>query len=162
MTDPQADLGFPTRGVLLGIDHGIKRIGVALCDGARIITRPLLVIERTTREAEFALLQGLIKKHQAVGIVVGLPLDVREATAGSFTPESRTVQRWVSRLKAVVSIPVILWDERFSSFEAESRAEVMGRDPNEPIDHWSAAVILEDYLQAHHPAADPPTEPEPD
>ncbi|HRE47602.1 MAG TPA: Holliday junction resolvase RuvX [Aggregatilineales bacterium] len=147
------------RGVLLGIDYGTRIIGVALCDASRIITRPLQIIQRTTREAEFAILRALIAKYEAVGIVVGLPLPMEDDTEGSDSIRAlgRTVRRWASRLGAAVNVPIFLWDERYSSFEADLQAIERGEPPSrgERLDHHAAAIILEAYLKAHREQGEP-------
>ena len=138
------------RGVLIGVDHGAKVIGLATCDAAWIVARPLQTFVRTTREADFAKINALIAAREAVGVVVGLPT-MPEGFTG--TDQAGTVRRWASRLAAAVPIPVYLWDESLSTFEAGERlAEVGGQADR--LDAHAAAVVLQSFIDAH-PAGTP-------
>ncbi|MDW8299215.1 MAG: Holliday junction resolvase RuvX [Anaerolineae bacterium] len=135
-----------TRGVLLGIDHGERVIGVACCDASWLIARPLAVIQRTTRAADFAKIAALAQQQRAIGIVVGVPIMPEGETA-----QSRTVRRWASRLAAAVPLPVYLWDESYSSAEAEEILAEIGAARPERIDGHAAAVVLARFIAAHPP-----------
>ncbi|PJF31802.1 MAG: Holliday junction resolvase RuvX [Candidatus Thermofonsia Clade 1 bacterium] len=134
------------RGVLLGIDHGERVIGVACCDASWLIARPLAVIERTTRAADFAKIAALAEKQGTVGIVVGVPILPEGETA-----QSRTVRRWASRLAAALPLPVYLWDESYSSAEADEILDEIGAARPERLDGHAAAVILARFIAAHPP-----------
>lgn len=136
----------PLRGVLLGLDHGAKVIGVARCDASWIVTRPLGLLVRTTRAADFAAINDLVAENHAVGIVVGLP---QPPPGLEGTTQADTVRRWSTRLAAAVEVPIYLWDETLSSFEAETLAAEAGLDENERIDDRAAAVILQSFIDAH-------------
>ncbi|GAB4552284.1 MAG: Holliday junction resolvase RuvX [Anaerolineae bacterium] len=143
------------RGTLLGIDHGGKIIGVSICDASWIITRPIALIERTTREADFAKIAALIAAHQAVGVVVGIPI----MPDGTESAQTKRVRRWASRLAAALAadqyVPVYVWDEAYSSFEAgEIAAEtstITGEKPPTRDDAQAAALILARFIAAHPP-----------
>jgi putative Holliday junction resolvase len=136
-------------GRLLGIDHGLKVIGVAVCDAAWIVAKPLELIRRTNRAADFARINALIAREHAVGVVVGIP----ELPPGSeITGQASTVRRWVARLAAVVTVPIYLWNESLSTFEAETLVAETGsrtRRAEQRIDHIAAAVILQSFIDAH-------------
>ncbi len=134
------------RGVLLGVDHGARVIGVACCDAEWLIARPLALIARTTRAADFAKLAALAEKQHAVGVVVGVPILPEGETA-----QSRTVRRWASRLAAALPLPIYLWDESYSSAEAEEILDQIGAARPERLDGHAAAVILARFIAAHPP-----------
>ncbi len=137
-----------TRGKLLGIDHGAKVVGIAVCDATQMLARPLQLMTRSTRERDFATVNGLITAQQAVGIVVGLP-----ETPENFDGVSQadTVQRWAVRLAGQVNIPVYLWEETFSTMEAENLIADSGLKRRDRVDDVAAAIILQSFLDAHPP-----------
>jgi putative Holliday junction resolvase len=143
----QALPAMPTpRGVLLGIDHGDKVIGLAACDASWVVARPLGLLERRTRAEDFAAISALVTKHRAVGVVVGLP-----QTPPNFDGVSQadTVARWVSRLAAALEAPVYTWDETLSTAIAEEITAEMGQPVTGRLDDRAAAVILQSFIDAH-------------
>lgn len=132
------------RGRLMALDVGDRRVGVAVCDDLGLLVRPLTVFERGARVADQARVKRLLQEQRAVGLVVGYPLNDDE-TAG---PQAQQTARYAQRLAAVLQVPVMLWDERLSTFEAEERLAVMGRRGRRAVgvDAVAAAVILESYL----------------
>ncbi len=131
------------RGRLLGIDHGSKVIGLAVCDANWTAARPLQVLVRTNRSADFAAIREIMAAQQIAGIVVGLPTLPEDKTA---TSQASTVERWASRLAAAVNVPVYLWDEQYSTQEAEVLRD---SDDDDRIDHIAAAVILQGFIDSH-------------
>ncbi len=153
MTHSTPERSTPARGRLLGIDHGTKVIGLAICDAAWIAARPLQLLTRQTRAADFARIAAIVQQQQVTAIVVGLP----EQPADYAGPgQASTVRRWASRLAAAMPVPVYLWDEQFSTFEAEQITAELGADTdtdrrNRRIDDRAAAVILQSFINAHPP-----------
>jgi putative Holliday junction resolvase len=139
-----------TRGRLLGIDHGTKVIGLAICDANWVAARPLETITRKSRAEDFAHIQAVIAKQQIAAIVVGLPELPGEP---NVTSQANTVRRWSTRLAAAIRLPVYLWDEQYSTFEAEQLAEEAGTRVTGRIDDLAAAVILQSFINAHPPGA---------
>lgn len=137
-------------GRLLGIDHGLKVIGLALSDPTGLLARPLEVLWRTSRRADFARINALIEMHQAVALVVGLPESPPEITV--YTQADR-VRLWAARLAAAVEVPVFLWNERYSSQEAEELLAEAGHARPARIDAVAAAVILQGFLDARRAGA---------
>lgn len=135
---------FPARGRLLGLDHGLKRIGVAVCDEMQIIARELSVITRQSKQEDFAKIAKIAQEQGVLGIVVGIPLDL-DREEGEYT-RADTVRLWAERLLDVVNLPLIFWDEQFSSQDAQDIAKQKKRKPTDPIDDLSARVILQRYL----------------
>ena len=135
----------------MGIDHGERRLGVAISDESKTLARPLTVIRRSGSEPNVLDQLGHLIDRCAVEegsldlIVVGLPLRL------DGTPSERTarVSAFVQALAQRTSISIVTEDERLSSREAESRLALFHkdwRDRKALLDAASAAVILQDYL----------------
>jgi putative Holliday junction resolvase len=136
---------LPFPGRLLGIDHGLKVIGLAVCDPTGLIARPLQLLHRTSKQDDFARINAIIAEQGAVGVVVGLPVSPPEITV--YTQADR-VRLWASRLAAAIPVPVYLWNERYSSQDAEELIAAAGKDRPDRIDAVAAAVILQSFLDA--------------
>jgi len=151
MTPPDAasgDGGGRPTGKLIALDMGEARIGVAVCDPLQLGARPLTVIHRRSRQEDFALLAALVRREEAQAIICGLPLNMD----GSEGAQAQIVRRWARRLANALTAllgatpPVIFWDERLSSYAAQSF--LAGGKPKTPDDAVAAAVILQNYLDA--------------
>jgi putative Holliday junction resolvase len=142
----------------VGIDLGLKRIGLAVSDHSGMLARPLRTLTRGSSDDERAAVAiadaigALAREEDGVAaIVVGLP----KRLDGSETDLTVHVRRMVDRLRSLVAIPIELQDERLSSREAESRLALGERDwraRKVRLDAASAAVILQDYLDTRAPA----------
>lgn len=135
-----------TKGKLLCIDHGLKRIGLAVSDAIGLTARELTVINRKTNVEDFARLNHIVKEQQVVGIVVGMPMN-SDAKEGDYT-QGDTVKRWIERYSATTTIPIITWDEQLTSLDARELSIQKGREARDPIDDLAARVILQSYLDA--------------
>jgi putative Holliday junction resolvase len=133
-------------GRLLGIDHGIKVIGLAVCDALWISARPLQLLNRKSRAVDFATINAIISRQQVEAIIVGLPV---QPPGYDNAIRATMVSRWAGRLAAAVSIPVYLWEEQFSTHEAERLMDEVGRSVEGRIDAHAAAVILQSFIDAH-------------
>lgn len=148
MDGAQTSFALPEQGKLLALDVGLARIGIAVCDPLRLAARPLALLERTSRRADFAYLARLVENEEAVAVVCGLPLNMD----GSEGDQARTTRKWAERLAHALRtllgrpIPVILWDERLSTFTAQQIIAEQGLAVDE--DAAAAAVILQDFLDA--------------
>lgn len=131
---------------LLGIDHGSKRIGLALCDSLGMFARELTIIRRTSDDDDFARIQQIAVQEGAEGIVIGVPTNY-EAHPGQQS-QADEVRQWVEALAKVVKLPQVLWDEQLSSADARDLARSKRRKPSDPIDDLAARVILQSYLDA--------------
>lgn len=132
---------FPGR--LLGIDYGLKVVGLALCDPTGLIARPLDLLHRTSKHADFAIINALIAEHEVAACVVGLPESPPDITV--YTQADR-VRLWASRLAAAISVPVYLWNERHSTQEAQDLLAEAGFERPDRVDAVAAAVILQGFL----------------
>lgn len=147
-------------GPLLGIDHGIKRIGLAVSDRSWLVAREVMVIRRTTREADYAKINAAALQHHICAFVIGLPSD-EFRLEGEYT-QADTVKLWTARLQETTSLPIVFWDEQMSSEEAKPLARRARRPADAPIDDLAARIILQSYLDALRDglAADPFERPE--
>lgn len=136
---------------VIGLDQGEKIIGVAVSDATWLIARPVGLIQRTTKAADFARINDYIAEFEAGLIVVGLPENPDPDEDNNEADDSRekNVHRWASRLAAAVEIPVVLWNESYSTEEADrllADAGARPRDYTARIDDVAAAVILQSFL----------------
>jgi len=135
------------RGRLLAIDYGRKRLGLALSDELGLAARPLATLQRTNRRNDLRRLREIVRRHQVAKIVVGQPLRL-DGTAGDRAEEAA---RFAGRLEKELGLPVVLADERLSSWAAEQmmvEAETPQRKRAAKRDQIAAALILRDYLEA--------------
>lgn len=137
---------FPQSGRLLGVDHGLARIGVAVCDASWLVARELTVINRTSKKADFARLNAIAADEGVVGIVLGLPINL-DAPPDVHT-QADTVRIWAGRFANTTDLPILLWDEQLSSEDALEIAKVQRRKPSDAIDDLAARVILQRFLDS--------------
>jgi putative Holliday junction resolvase len=139
----------------VGVDLGLKRIGLAVSDRSGTLARPLRTLTRSGSDddqgaaAAIADAVGVLAGEEdgVDAVVVGLPTRLD----GSETDQTAHVRRMVDHLRSLVEIPIALQDERLSSREAESRLALRERDwrtRKARLDAAAAAVILQDYLDA--------------
>jgi putative holliday junction resolvase len=135
-------------GRLIGVDPGEKHIGLAISDQTGTLARPLRILVHTARMVDAAQIATLAADERAVGIVVGQALD----DEGLPTPEGRKSARLAEAIRSQTNLPVELWDESFSTQTARQTRIAMGvtrRKRSGHLDELAAAVILQNYLDAH-------------
>ncbi len=133
-------------GKLAGLDVGTKTIGVAICDPGWHFAGPVETIARTKFTKDLEALRTFIAREHIVGIVVGLPLNMD----GSDSPRTQSVRAF-ARNVAPLGLPLLLWDERWSTqaFEkAMIAADVSRARRAEKIDSLAAAHILQGAIDA--------------
>lgn len=133
-------------GKLLSIDHGIKRIGIAVSDMNWLLARELTVIKRKSKAEDFARISHMVDEQKAIALIIGIPTNY-EAAPGTHT-QADTVRLWIERLQEIIPLPVVLWDEQLSSEDAKMLARQQRRKSTLPIDDLAARVILQSYLDA--------------
>ena len=133
-------------GRLLGVDHGQKRIGLAISDALGISARELEIFESRGVDLDFARIRDIAARERAVGIVVGVPINPN-APAGIRT-QAHHVREWIAQLRAAVPLPVAEVSEYLTSDEARQAARAQKRDPRAPIDDLAARIILQAFLDA--------------
>jgi len=128
---------------ILALDLGERRIGVAMSDALGWLASPLTVLRCSSRDAELSAIESLVKEHRIEQVVVGYPRNLD----GSVGPQAEGVEKYIEQLRARLSTPVIPWDERLSTAQAERLIHETGRRvKRERIDAAAAAVILQSYL----------------
>ncbi len=143
------DTSLPAR--ILGLDHGDRRIGVAISDEMGLTAQPLLTLHRTQRRQDMRSLARIARRHGCTAIVVGLPLHM----SGDISPRALAAKEFAAALEENLKLPVILWDERLSTAEAHRHLDAAGRAAHtrkEVIDQVAAVLILQSYLDAHRGA----------
>ena len=140
---------LPETGSLLALDLSRRRIGLAGTDVGRRLVTPLVTLERRGMAADIERLAAICAERGVAALVIGLPLDM-DGSAGRM---AGTMQGWARHLAAALGLPVLLQDERLTT-AAVSQAIEEGRlarpKPGALLDHYAAAVILEDALRALH------------
>lgn len=135
----------------LALDVGEKRVGIAISDPAGIIARPLQTLVRGSREEDLSAVAALVAEHDVGLVVVGRPLSL-DGTEG---PQARRVARYAEALAATLTVPVVAWDERFTTVAAEeilhrTRKKKQRAHTRDEVDAIAAAVILQSYLDEEH------------
>jgi putative Holliday junction resolvase len=120
---------------VLALDYGRARTGVAVSDPTGTIARPLCVVEAAGRD-RLAQLAALIDEHEVERVVVGLPLTLR----GEHGEQARETESFVEELTGVTDVPVVTFDERFTTDLAEQSPA------DAPEDARAAAHLLSSYL----------------
>ena len=142
-------------GRWLGIDHGSKRIGVAVGDASISIAAPVTVLdgERLTSEQIVEQIVRVAAEHGASGAVVGWPLNMDD-TEG---PQGKIARSFASMLGEQTDLDVRLWDERLSSFQADQAlaCTFTRKKKKARQDAIAAAVILQDFLSSGGPQGAP-------
>ncbi len=138
----------------LGVDYGRKRIGLALSDPTGLLARPWKTIAATGGPTQVAtLLAGEINALAAEPDGLGaVALGYPRRLSGAANDQTTAVERIAGALRALVAVPIVLQDERLTSREADrilARSERDWRKRKPLLDAASAAIILQDYLDAH-------------
>jgi len=133
-------------GKLAGLDVGTKTIGLAICDAGWHFAGPCETIKRTKFTADLAALKGFAAREDVVGLVVGLPLNLD----GSDSPRTQSTRAFARNLTPL-GLPVLLWDERWSTQAVERamiQADVSRAKRAEKVDSLAAAHILQGAIDA--------------
>lgn len=138
---------IPTRGRLLGIDFGTKRVGLAVSDVEQRYAAALAMFQRSSSVGDANALKRLIEDHAPVGLVVGLPVHM-SGDEGTKAKQAREFGVWSGR---VLGLPVAYWDERHTSLIAEgylTSAGVSEKKRKMKIDALAAQIMLQSFLDA--------------
>jgi putative Holliday junction resolvase len=135
-------------GRILGVDFGLKRVGLAVSDPMRIIASALDTVTYKSRRELLRHLVEVVRKNEITHVVIGLPrhMDGREGEM------AKTVRQLIDELAKLVAAPVVAWDERLSSVQAERALREMGRQARDTkrgeVDRLAAVFILQSYLDS--------------
>ncbi len=135
----------PQSGRLLALDLGTKRIGIAVSDELQFTVRPVCVIERKSWKKVLKQIIALIEEFDAVGLVLGLPFNFD----GSESKMSVEARRLARNFSLSLIIPVILQDERVSSYAAKGylwKSGASQKEARKRVDSEAAAIILSDFI----------------
>ena len=138
---------------VLAVDHGEKHIGLALSDPTATIASPLQVIKHVSRLMDAAQVANLASEHDAGLIVIGQSFDEE----GKPNLAGRRAAKFAEALNAQTQIPIILWDESFSTQDARAARIEMGvsrKKRSGHLDELAAVMILKSYLDTHRPLAE--------
>jgi putative Holliday junction resolvase len=150
MMQLRAQLGPGQR--LIGLDPGSRIIGVALTDVALMLASPHAALKRGRLAANAAEIAAIARRHDAGGLVVGLPLSLD----GSAGPAAQAARDWTHALAAATGLAAALWDERLSSAAVNRvlirEADISRKRRAELVDRMAAAWMLQAALDASRTA----------
>ena len=132
---------------ILAIDHGTKRMGIAVSDELGMIAQPLEFIPTEPFAKFLDRLKEITREKQVELILVGMPRNMD----GSYGPAALKVQEFVAVLKDAITVPIKTLDERLTSVQAHrflTEAEVRGRQRKDKVDKSAAAILLQSYLDS--------------
>jgi putative Holliday junction resolvase len=131
---------------ILALDHGTKRIGVALSDELGWTAQPLETFARKGLQKDVAHIRALVEAHAVGQVLLGLPLRLN----GEEGPAARAVREFAGCLEQALPVPVVTWDERLTTKAAEElliAADVSRRKRRGVVDRVAAAILLQTYLE---------------
>ena len=132
---------------VLAIDHGTKRMGIAVSDELGILAQPLEFIPADPFDKFLARLKEILEEREIEQILVGMPRNMD----GSYGPQALKVQDFVAVLKKSVLQPIKTWDERLTTVQAAVALRASGKkakQQKEKVDAAAAAVVLHGYLDS--------------
>jgi putative pre-16S rRNA nuclease len=132
---------------IMALDVGDKNIGIAISDALLLTAQSRPTLRRKDLKTDTDVLRRLALENEVHEIVVGKPLHMD----GRTSPQSQKVERFAQQVGEALSLPVVFWDERLTSFEAEQHLEQMGlnwRQRREQVDKIAAMIILQNYLDS--------------
>ena len=129
---------------ILAVDYGRRKIGLALSDALALTARPLAIVPRTNRSAAFRTLREVSRQHHVGLIIVGCPLHL----SGKASDLSNEATRFASRLQKELGLPVEMFDERLTTWQAKQILTSHGgsSSENRSLDALAAAIFLQEYL----------------
>lgn len=131
----------------LAIDHGTKRMGIAVSDELKMIAQPLEFIPSDPVETFLARLKQLIVEKEVELVLVGMPRNMD----GTYGPAAIKVQEFVEQLRQALPVPIKTLDERLTSAQANRvllQGNVRRADRKQKVDQMAAAILLQGYLDA--------------
>ena len=132
--------------IIMGIDLGKVRTGVAVCDPSEVLASPVALVRETNRARLLDRIKDLILEYHAEAAVVGLPLNMD----GSAGESAQNAMSFARELEQIIPVPVFLQDERGTTVTAHgflSETNTRGKKRKEKVDAAAAAIILGDYLE---------------
>ncbi len=140
--------GNPVLGRIMALDVGSKRIGVAVTDPLGITAQGLDTIQRQNKRLDYEALRQVLEKYDVREIVIGLPLRL----SGAEGTQSEKMRLFADELHAHFGLPVHLWDERWTSTEANRllrETDLSIKKRGQAVDRMAAILILASWMEAH-------------
>lgn len=134
----------------LGIDYGTVRIGLALSDPTGTLCSPLPFLENKSIRQVVSDLAALVKTHEVIGLVIGLPRNMD----GTYGPSAQKVRDFIGQIQSEISLPIQTIDERLTTAQASKQLIGIGlshKDLRKKVDSLSACIILQQYLDQKQP-----------
>ncbi len=132
---------------ILALDHGTKRIGVAISDELKLIAQPVEFIPAEPFAEFLTRLKQLLRDREVELVLVGMPRNMD----GSYGPASLKVQEFVATLNSAITVPIKTWDERLTSVQANRfliENKVRREQRKQKVDKMAAAILLQSYLDS--------------
>jgi putative Holliday junction resolvase len=137
-----------TSQILVGLDVGFKTIGIAVSDRSFSIATPIYTVDRKGTKKDLMKIKEFLNEYVIGGFVVGLPLSLD----GSENEQTTKIINFSNELKLYFSVPIELWDERYSSdviFKELKKSDFSSTKIKKKLDQQSAAYILQGYLDRY-------------
>jgi putative Holliday junction resolvase len=132
---------------ILAIDHGTVRMGVAISDELKMIALPLEVVPAVPFKGFVARIKELIREKEVEQIIVGMPRNMN----GTYGPSADKVRQFIIVLKEAVAVPIVAWDERLTSAQANrvlDEANISHEKRKHSVDMMAAGILLQSYLDS--------------
>jgi putative Holliday junction resolvase len=132
---------------ILAIDHGTVRMGVAISDELKMIALPLEVVPAVPFKGFVARIKELIREKEVEQIIVGMPRNMN----GTYGPSAEKVRQFIIVLKEAVAVPIVAWDERLTSAQANrvlDEANISHEKRKHSVDMMAAGILLQSYLDS--------------
>jgi putative Holliday junction resolvase len=132
---------------ILAIDHGTKRMGLAVSDELGMIANPLEFVFAEPFDKFLARLNEVILEKKVDSLLVGMPRNMD----GTYGPAAEKVREFIAKLKETISLPIKTWDERLTSAQANRfliQADVRRDERKQKVDKMAAAILLQSYLDS--------------
>ena len=134
-------------GRVMALDLGSKRVGVALSDPTRTIAQSYGVVQRKSRDEDFARYQQIMTEQKVTLLVVGLPT----TSEGGDSETAVWIRDYIAEFSQQCGVPIQFWDESFTTVQAEDSLRQRGKrgkKARQQVDAVAAAFILQSYLDA--------------
>ena len=132
---------------ILALDHGTKRIGIAISDELKMIAQPMEFVLAEPFTDFVKRLKEIIREKEVELILIGMPRNMD----GSYGPAALKVQEFIAVLKDLVAIPIKTWDERLTSAQAQRfliEGGVRRQERKQKVDKMAASIFLQSYLDS--------------
>ena len=138
---------IPDSGSILGLDLGNKRIGIAICNDSRSIATSLKTLNRGKLKDDINIIKTIILENNISSIVVGRPVNMD----GNSGKKSQSIRRLTEEINKILNLPILLWDERFSTNAVEkimvSELNLSRKKREKIIDSSAACWILDGAIK---------------